>query len=169
MSNFATSTDPVEDDSEPEDEPVIDFTPQAVGDDGKVIKGTASSKIEGGVYFDIGNGGKARTCEVTFAAVDYSKYTTVTYNYQGGADWMGIGFSAGDLISGNGGVMIAGTITVTNNGDGTYTAVIADATTGLSKTMAISDTDVINGKKALTIFVYGAAYRTFDISEPICA
>ena len=156
LNNFTTSNE-------------VEFTPQAVGNDGKVINGTASSKIEGGLYFDIGNGGVGRTCDVTFAVVDYSKYTTVTYNYQGSADWMGIGFSAGDLISGNGGVKIAGTITVTNNGDGTYTAVIADATTGLSKTMSISDMDVINGKKALTISVYGAAYRTFDISAPICA
>ena len=156
LNNFTTSTE-------------VEFIPQAVGNDGTVIKAVASSKIDSGLYFDIGAGGTGRTCDVTFAVVDYSKYTTVTYNYQGGADWMGIGFTAGDLISGNGGVTIAGTITVTNNGDGTYTAVIADTTTGLSKTMAISDTDVINGKKALTISVFGAAYRTFDISAPICA
>ncbi|MBQ8725713.1 MAG: hypothetical protein IJY84_01250 [Clostridia bacterium] len=162
LSNFATSTDPVE------DEPVIDFTPQAVGDDGTVIKGTDSSVIAGGLYFDIGNGGTARTCEVTFAVVNYSKYTTVTYEYKGSASWMGIGFASGDLIT-NGNDAISGTITVTNNGDGTYTAVISDSSVGATKTIEITDSDVTSGKKALSIYVYGAAYRTFNISAPTCA
>lgn len=131
-----------------------------------------SSLIEGGYKYDLGNGGRKGEWTVLLTSVDYSQYKSVTYQYEGSAGWMTIGFwrdgAKGDAIAGAS-LIIKGTITVTNN-DGVYTVTINDTATGKSVSMELTDTQIINGEKAFGIYVdNGAAYRQFNIGKPVCS
>ena len=97
---------------------------------------------------------------LTVAKVDFTKYTTVTFNWSLD-DWMMFGYGS-DLWFSCTGAAQSGTATMTyadgkitlamSNGANTYTATITDA-------------DVINGKKAFTLSAEGYAdYRNARIT-----
>ena len=144
--------------------------PQAVATDGTICLGVSSEKIDGGLKFDLGEGGRVSGWNVELFKVDYSAYKKVVFDFKGSAAWMSIGFAEDKRIfdSKQDSSPFDGTITVEKSG-GTYTVTIKDNVTGNQISKEITDQDVINGEKALTIFVHnGAPYRVFHLGQPEC-
>ena len=68
----------------------------------------------------------------------------------------------------SGGTASYGTITITNNGDGTLTVVMTDVVLGKEYTCTVSDMDIINGVKVgiAVSAKMGSPYRHVRISVP---
>ncbi len=94
-------------------------------------------------------------------AIDYTKHTSVTFNWRFGNPWARIGLNAASELFDTGTAM-EGTLTISKNAEGKYVATLSH--TGGNSCTKVLDDDVANGKKGLVIF-YGsdAPYRTFSI------
>ena len=123
--------------------------------DGKVAD---ASTTENGASYSLFEGAGY----LTIAKVDFNQYTMVTYDWTL-SGWTQFGVGA-DLWYYDGGSQMVGTVTVTNNGNGTLTMAVTKGESSYSAT--ISDADVINGTKALTMNFNGlASYQSFTVSN----
>ena len=128
---------------------------------------SASSKIDGGVNYDC-SGGAITNWTVYLPKINYLAYQTVSLTFQATSNWQTFGFVSGGRISDSGGSKLTGTITFTNNGDGTVTCVISEAVKG-NISYTITDSNVLNGTTAFTLFWnQGAVYRQMSFG-PISA
>lgn len=98
---------------------------------------------------------------VALQAIDYTKYTSVTFNWNFSNNYARIGLNRVDEVFDTGESM-SGTLVISKNAEGKYVATLTN-TAGNSCTKVLAD-DVANGTKGLVLF-YGAdaAYRTFNI------
>lgn len=98
---------------------------------------------------------------VALQAIDYTKHTSVTFNWNFSSPWARIGLNRADEMFDTGTAM-SGTLVISKNAEGKYVATLSNAA-GNSCTKVLAD-DVANGTKGLVLF-YGAdaAYRTFVI------
>jgi len=93
-------------------------------DGSKTLTASASSKITDGV--DCGDpGASVMEWLISLPKINYSKYETVSMQFKGSAEWQSFGFSQSKRLSDGGSGSFAGTITITNNGDGTLKVVIS--------------------------------------------
>lgn len=111
-----------------------------------------------GSYDPNGNSGN---WTVALQAIDYTKYTSVTFNWNFSNPYARIGLNRADEVFDTGAAM-SGTLVIAKNAEGKYVATLSNAA-GSSCTKVLAD-DVANGTKGLVLF-YGAdaAYRTFNI------
>lgn len=111
-----------------------------------------------GSYDPNGNSGN---WTVALQAIDYTKYTSVTFNWNFSNPYARIGLNRVDEVFDTGESM-SGTLVISKNAEGKYVATLTN-TAGNSCTKVLAD-DVANGTKGLVLF-YGAdaAYRTFVI------
>lgn len=111
-----------------------------------------------GSYDPNGNSGN---WTVALQAIDYTKYTSVTFNWNFSNPYARIGLNRADEVFDTGESM-SGTLVISKNAEGKYVATLTN-TAGNSCTKVLAD-DVANGTKGLVLF-YGAdaAYRTFVI------
>lgn len=111
-----------------------------------------------GSYDPNGNSGN---WTVALQAIDYTKYTSVTFNWNFSNPYARIGLNRADEVFDTGESM-SGTLVISKNAEGKYVATLTN-TAGNSCTKVLAD-DVANGTKGLVLF-YGAdaAYRTFNI------
>lgn len=111
-----------------------------------------------GSYDPNGNSGN---WTVALQAIDYTKHTSVTFNWNFSNPWARIGLNRADEMFDSGAAM-SGTLVIAKNAEGKYVATLTN-TAGNSCTKVLAD-DVANGTKGLVLF-YGAdaAYRTFNI------
>ncbi len=111
-----------------------------------------------GSYDPNGNSGN---WTVALQAIDYTKYTSVTFNWNFSNPHARIGLNRVDEVFDTG-VAMSGTLVIAKNAEGNYVATLSNAA-GSSCTKVLDD-DVANGTKGLVLF-YGAdaAYRTFNI------
>lgn len=111
-----------------------------------------------GSYDPNGNSGN---WTVALQAIDYTKYTSVTFNWNFSNPYARIGLNRVDEVFDTGESM-SGTLVIAKNAEGKYVATLTN-TAGNSCTKVLAD-DVANGTKGLVLF-YGAdaAYRTFNI------
>lgn len=111
-----------------------------------------------GSYDPNGNSGN---WTVALQAIDYTKYTSVTFNWNFSNPHARIGLNRVDEVFDTG-VAMSGTLVIAKNAEGKYVATLSNAA-GSSCTKVLDD-DVANGTKGLVLF-YGAdaAYRTFNI------
>lgn len=111
-----------------------------------------------GSYDPNGNSGN---WTVALQAIDYTKYTSVTFNWNFSNPYARIGLNRVDEVFDTGESM-SGTLVISKNAEGKYVATLTN-TAGSSCTKVLAD-DVANGTKGLVLF-YGAdaAYRTFNI------
>lgn len=111
-----------------------------------------------GSYDPNGNSGN---WTVALQAIDYTKYTSVTFNWNFSNPHARIGLNRVDEVFDTGESM-SGTLVISKNAEGKYVATLTN-TAGNSCTKVLAD-DVANGTKGLVLF-YGAdaAYRTFNI------
>ena len=111
-----------------------------------------------GSYDPNGNSGN---WTVALQAIDYTKYTSVTFNWNFSNPYARIGLNRVDEVFDTGESM-SGTLVISKNAEGKYVATLTN-TAGNSCTKVLAD-DVANGTKGLVLF-YGAdaAYRTFNI------
>ncbi len=98
---------------------------------------------------------------VALQAIDYTKHTSVTFNWNFSSSWARIGLNRVDEVFDTGESM-SGTLVISKNAEGEYVATLSNAA-GSSCTKVLDD-DVANGTKGLVLF-YGAdaAFRTFVI------
>lgn len=98
---------------------------------------------------------------VALQAIDYTKHTFVTFNWNFSNPHARIGLNRADEVFDTG-TSMSGTLVVSKNAEGKYVATLSNAA-GNSCTKVLDD-DVANGTKGLVLF-YGsdAAYRTFNI------
>lgn len=98
---------------------------------------------------------------VALQAIDYTKHTSVTFNWNFSSPWARIGLNRADEMFDTGTAM-SGTLVISKNAEGKYVATLSNAA-GNSCTKVLAD-DVANGTKGLVLF-YGAdaAFRTFVI------
>ncbi len=98
---------------------------------------------------------------VALQAIDYTKHTSVTFNWNFSNPHARIGLNRADEVFDTG-TSMSGTLVVSKNAEGKYVATLSNAA-GNSCTKVLDD-DVANGTKGLVLF-YGsdAAYRTFNI------
>ena len=98
---------------------------------------------------------------VALQAIDYTKHTSVTFNWNFSNNYARIGLNRVDEVFDTGESM-SGTLVISKNAEGKYVATLTN-TAGNSCTKVLAD-DVANGTKGLVLF-YGAdaAYRTFVI------
>lgn len=111
-----------------------------------------------GSYDPNGNSGN---WTVALQAIDYTKYTSVTFNWNFSNPHARIGLNRVDEVFDTGESM-SGTLVISKNAEGKYVATLSNAA-GSSCTKVLDD-DVANGTKGLVLF-YGAdaAFRTFVI------
>lgn len=111
-----------------------------------------------GSYDPNGNSGN---WTVALQAIDYTKYTSVTFNWNFSNPHARIGLNRVDEVFDTG-VAMSGTLVIAKNAEGKYVATLSNAV-GSSCTKVLDD-DVANGTKGLVLF-YGAdaAFRTFVI------
>ena len=111
-----------------------------------------------GSYDPNGNSGN---WTVALQAIDYTKHTSVTFNWNFSNNYARIGLNRVDEVFDTGESM-SGTLVISKNAEGKYVATLTN-TAGNSCTKVLAD-DVANGTKGLVLF-YGAdaAYRTFVI------
>ena len=111
-----------------------------------------------GSYDPNGNSGN---WTVALQAIDYTKYTSVTFNWNFSNPYARIGLNRADEVFDTGESM-SGTLTIAKNDEGKYVATLTNTAGGIC-TKVLAD-DVANGTKGLVLF-YGAdaAYRTFNI------
>lgn len=111
-----------------------------------------------GSYDPNGNSGN---WTVALQAIDYTKYTSVTFNWNFSNPYARIGLNRVDEVFDTGESM-SGTLVIAKNAEGKYVATLTNTAGGIC-TKVLAD-DVANGTKGLVLF-YGAdaAYRTFNI------
>ena len=111
-----------------------------------------------GSYDPNGNSGN---WTVALQAIDYTKHTSVTFNWNFSNSWARIGLNRADEMFDSGAAM-SGTLAIAKNAEGKYVATLTNTAGGIC-TKVLAD-DVANGTKGLVLF-YGAdaAYRTFVI------
>lgn len=111
-----------------------------------------------GSYDPNGNSGN---WTVALQAIDYTKYTSVTFNWNFSNPYARIGLNRVDEVFDTGESM-SGTLVISKNAEGKYVATLTNTAGGIC-TKVLAD-DVANGTKGLVLF-YGAdaAYRTFNI------
>lgn len=111
-----------------------------------------------GSYDPNGNSGN---WTLALQAIDYTKHTSVTFNWNFSNNYARIGLNRVDEVFDTGESM-SGTLVISKNAEGKYVATLTN-TAGNSCTKVLAD-DVANGTKGLVLF-YGAdaAYRTFVI------
>lgn len=146
---------------------MVDNTSVLDANGNKPMISGASTFIDGGVNYDC-SGGAVADWTVYLPKINYLAYKTVSLQFQATNTWQTFGFvNGGRLADGNAGAL-AGTITFTNNGDGTVTCVINENVKG-SISYTITDSEVLNGSKAFTLFWnQGAPYRQMSFG-PISA
>lgn len=98
---------------------------------------------------------------VALQAIDYTKHTSVTFNWNFSNNYARIGLNRVDEVFDTGESM-SGTLVISKNAEGKYVATLTNTAGGIC-TKVLAD-DVANGTKGLVLF-YGAdaAYRTFVI------
>ncbi len=98
---------------------------------------------------------------VALQAIDYTKHTSVTFNWNFSNPWARIGLNRADEVFDTGESM-SGTLTIAKNDEGKYVATLSNAA-GSSCTKVL-DEEVANGMKGLVLF-FGSdqPYRTFVI------
>lgn len=98
---------------------------------------------------------------VALQAIDYTKHTSVTFNWNFSNPWARIGLNRADEVFDTGESM-SGTLTIAKNDEGKYVATLSNAA-GSSCTKVL-DEEVANGMKGLVLF-FGSdqPYRTFAI------
>lgn len=111
-----------------------------------------------GSYDPNGNSGN---WTVALQAIDYTKHTSVTFNWNFSNNYARIGLNRVDEVFDTGESM-SGTLVISKNAEGKYVATLTNTAGGIC-TKVLAD-DVANGTKGLVLF-YGAdaAYRTFVI------
>uniref|UniRef100_UPI004024C556 hypothetical protein n=1 Tax=Candidatus Fimenecus sp. TaxID=3022888 RepID=UPI004024C556 len=111
-----------------------------------------------GSYDPNGNSGN---WTVALQAIDYTKYTSVTFNWNFSNPYARIGLNRVDEVFDTGESM-SGTLVISKNAEGKYVATLTNTAGGIC-TKVLAD-DVANGTKGLVLF-YGAdaAFRTFVI------
>lgn len=111
-----------------------------------------------GSYDPNGNSGN---WTVALQAIDYTKYTSVTFNWNFSNPHARIGLNRVDEVFDTGESM-SGKLVIAKNAEGKYVATLTNTAGGIC-TKVLAD-DVANGTKGLVLF-YGAdaAYRTFNI------
>ena len=111
-----------------------------------------------GSYDPNGNSGN---WTVALQAIDYTKYTSVTFNWNFSNPYARIGLNRADEMFDSGTAM-SGKLVIAKNAEGKYVATLTNTAGGIC-TKVLAD-DVANGTKGLVLF-YGAdaAYRTFVI------
>lgn len=111
-----------------------------------------------GSYDPNGNSGN---WTVALQAIDYTKYTSVTFNWNFSNPHARIGLNRVDEVFDTGESM-SGTLVISKNAEGKYVATLTNTAGGIC-TKVLAD-DVANGTKGLVLF-YGAdaAFRTFVI------
>lgn len=98
---------------------------------------------------------------VALQAIDYTKHTSVTFNWNFSNPWARIGLNRADEMFDSGAAM-SGTLVIAKNAEGKYVATLSNAA-GSSCTKVLAD-DVANGTNGLVLF-FGSdePYRTFVI------
>lgn len=94
-------------------------------------------------------------------AIDYTKHTSVTFNWNFSNPWARIGFNRADEMFDSGAAM-SGKLVIAKNAEGKYVATLTNTAGGIC-TKVLAD-DVANGTKGLVLF-FGSdePYRTFVI------
>lgn len=94
-------------------------------------------------------------------AIDYTKHTSVTFNWNFSNPWARIGLNRADEMF-DAGTSMSGTLTIAKDAEGKYVATLSNAA-GSSCTKVL-DNDVANGTKGLVLF-FGSdqPFRTFVI------
>ena len=94
-------------------------------------------------------------------AIDYTKHTSVTFNWNFSNPWARIGLNRADEMF-DAGTSMSGTLTIAKDAEGKYVATLSNAA-GSSCTKVLAD-DVANGTNGLVLF-FGSdePYRTFVI------
>lgn len=98
---------------------------------------------------------------VALQAIDYTKHTSVTFNWNFSNPWARIGLNRADEVFDTG-TSMSGTLTIAKNDEGKYVATLSNAA-GSSCTKVL-DEEVASGMKGLVLF-FGSdeLYRTFVI------
>lgn len=98
---------------------------------------------------------------VALQAIDYTKHTSVTFNWNFSNPWARIGLNRADEVFDTG-TSMSGTLTIAKNDEGKYVATLSNAA-GSSCTKVL-DEEVASGMKGLVLF-FGSdePYRTFVI------
>ena len=111
-----------------------------------------------GSYDPSGNKGN---WTVALQAIDYTKHTSVTFNWNFSNPWARIGLNRADEMFDTGTAM-SGTLVIAKNAEGKYVATLSNAA-GNSCTKVLDD-EVASGMKGLVLF-FGSdePYRTFVI------
>ncbi len=142
LNNFTTSTDPVEE--EPVDEPDT-FVIDSEGNQ------YAATETENSIEYSLASGYNSGV--VTLPKMNYSQYTQVTFDWNIAGGWTFIGPDAANRWY-NGGTALGGSVTIINNGNGTLTLTMTqtlDSANNGTFTVEITDADIINGTKSLTL------------------
>lgn len=94
-------------------------------------------------------------------AIDYTKYTSVTFNWNFSNPWARLGLNNVSEVF-DVGTSMSGTLTISKNAEGKYVATLSN--TDGNSCVKVLDDNVAKGVKGLVIF-YGsdAGYRTFNI------
>lgn len=111
-----------------------------------------------GSYDPNGNSGN---WTVALQAIDYTKHTSVTFNWNFSNPWARIGLNRADEMF-DAGTSMSGTLTIAKDAEGKYVATLSNAA-GSSCTKVL-DEEVASGMKGLVLF-FGSdqPYRTFVI------
>ena len=111
-----------------------------------------------GSYDPNGNSGN---WTLALQAIDYTKHTSVTFNWNFSNPWARIGLNRADEMF-DAGTSMSGTLTIAKDAEGKSVATLSNAA-GSSCTKVLAD-DVANGTKGLVLF-FGSdePYRTFVI------
>ena len=142
---------------------------KAVAADGTVVMATASGQFDGGVKYELGQKSD-QYWTITLAALDYSAYDTITYEFQGTTTWMKICLGTTSNGIRNQNEAIKGTIVFTKQADGSFLVVVNETTTGTSVSVTLTDADMMNGTTGYTFFVKPATSASvFHISAPTMA
>ena len=98
---------------------------------------------------------------VALQAIDYTKHTSVTFNWNFSNPWARIGLNRADEMFDSGAAM-SGKLVIAKNAEGKYVATLTNTAGGIC-TKVLAD-DVANGTKGLVLF-FGSdePYRTFVI------
>lgn len=98
---------------------------------------------------------------VALQAIDYTKHTSVTFNWNFSNPWARIGLNRADEMF-DAGTSMSGTLTIAKDAEGKYVATLSNAA-GSSCTKVL-DEEVASGMKGLVLF-FGSdqPYRTFVI------
>ncbi len=105
--------------------------------------------------------GNSGNWTLALQAIDYTKHTSVTFNWNFSNPWARIGLNRADEMF-DAGTSMSGTLTIAKDAEGKYVATLSNAA-GSSCTKVLAD-DVANGTKGLVLF-FGSdePYRTFVI------